>query len=220
MTRSVISQRITSILDDIQRLNSELYAMNTTDIQRYPDNYEVLSTDAALRAETIACRLRHLIYASTNVKKNEYLTSAAVMQGIHIQQRNGIVEITLPCLLPKRRQARSTEYLTDPLTAALEQYVKSHVVKRFRHCVVCFAHVYCRDLPDRRIRDYDNLEIKQYLDAVGAWFLVDDGGLFCDVHHTTELGEADCTRMFIMDTSRFPTWLAERGVQFQDAPDG
>ena len=86
--------------------------MNTTDIQRYPENYEILSTDAALRAEGIACRLRHLIYASTNVKKNEYLTSAAVMQDIHIQQRNGIVEITLPCLLPKRRQARSTEYLT------------------------------------------------------------------------------------------------------------
>jgi len=56
LTRSVISQRITSILDDIQRLNNALYAMNTTDIQRYPDNYEVLSTDAALRAQTIACR--------------------------------------------------------------------------------------------------------------------------------------------------------------------
>ena len=80
MNRSVISQRITSILDDIQRLNSALYAMNTTDIQRYPDNYEVLSTDAALRAETIACRLRHLLYASTNTKKSEYLTSAAAMQ--------------------------------------------------------------------------------------------------------------------------------------------
>lgn len=217
LNRSAISQRISSILDDIQRLNSALYAMNTTDIQRYPDNYEVLSTDAALRAEGIACRLRHLIYASTNVKKNEYLTSAAVMQGIHIQQRNGIVEITLPCLLPKRRQARSTEYLTDPLTAALEQYVKSHVVKRFRHCVVCFAHVYCRDLPDRRIRDYDNLEIKQYLDAIAAWFLVDDGGLLCDAYQTTELGEADCTRMFIMEKPRFPAWLEERGIAPEDA---
>ena len=79
MNRSIISKRIASILDDIQRLNSALYAMNTTDIQRYPDNYEVLSTDAALRAEVIACRLRHLIYASTNINKSEYLTSAANM---------------------------------------------------------------------------------------------------------------------------------------------
>ena len=50
--------------------------MDTTDIQRYPDNYEVLSTDAALRAEKIACRLRHLIYSSTTIHKGDYLTSA------------------------------------------------------------------------------------------------------------------------------------------------
>lgn len=220
LNRPVISQRITSILEDIQRLNSALYAMNTTDIQRYPDNYEVLSTDAALRAETIACRLRHLRYASTSVKKSEYLASAATMQGIDIQQQEGIVEITLPCLLPKRRQARSTEYLIDPLTATLEHYVKTHVVRRFRHCMVCFSHIYCRDLPERRVRDYDNLEVKQYLDAVAAWLLTDDGGLFCDVHHTTELGEADCTRMFIMDTPKFPAWLAERELMLQDVPAG
>lgn len=220
MTRTIISQRITSILDDIQRLNSALYAMNTTDIQRYPDNYEVLSTDAALRAETIACRLRHLLYASTSVKKSEYLTSAAVMQGIDIQMRDGIFEITLPCLLPKRRQTRSTEYLIDPLTTALEQYVKTHVVQRFQHCVVCFSHIYSRDLPERRVRDYDNLEVKQYLDAVAAWLLIDDGGLFCDVYHTTELGENDCTRMFIMDTPRFPAWLAGREWTPPNTADG
>lgn len=210
MNRSIISQRITSILDDIQRLNSALYAMNTTDIQRYPDNYEVLSTDAALRAETIACRLRHLVYASTSIKKSEYLASAAVMQGIDIQQHDGVFQITLPCLLPKRGQARSTEYLIDPLTAALERYVTAHPVRRFQHCVVCFSHIYSRDLPERRVRDYDNLEVKQLLDAAAAYLMIDDGGLFCDVHHTTEIGEADCTRLFIMDAPKFPAWLAER----------
>ena len=210
MNRPVISQRITSILGDIQRLNNALYAMNTTDIQRYPDNYEVLSTDAALRAETIACRLRHLIYASTTVKKSEYLSSAAAMQGI---------DIPMPCLLPKRKQARSTEYLIDPLTVALEQYVKSHAVRRFRDCVVCFSHVYCQDLPERRVRDYDNLEVKQCLDAVAAYLLIDDGGLLCDVHHTTELGETDCTRMFLMDASQFPIWLSERSGQARDAAE-
>lgn len=219
MDRPIISQRISSILGDIQRLNSALYAMNTTDIQRYPDNYETLSIDAALRAETIACRLRHLIYASTTVKKSEYLASAAAMQGIDIQQRGGIFEITLPCLLPKRRQARSTEYLIDPLTAALEQYVKTHSVQRFRHCVVCFSHVYNRDLPERRVRDYDNLEVKQYLDAVAAYLLIDDGGLFCDVHHTTEMGESDCTRMSIMDNARFPAWLDERAKAVEFSAD-
>ena len=72
--------------------------------------------------------------------------------GIWIFCGKGIYEITLPCLLPKRRQSQSTEYLIDPLTAALEQYVKGHTVRRFRHCVVCFSHTYCQDLPERRVR--------------------------------------------------------------------
>ena len=63
MDRKLISHRIGSILDDISRLSNALYALDTTDIQRYPDNYETLSIDAALRAERIACRLRHLIYS-------------------------------------------------------------------------------------------------------------------------------------------------------------
>ena len=58
MNRAIISQRITSILAEIERLNNALYAMNTTDIQRYPDNYEVLSTDAALRAAGSETHLR------------------------------------------------------------------------------------------------------------------------------------------------------------------
>lgn len=69
MDKKILSQRIASIQTEIGRLNSALYAMSTTDLQRYPDNYEVLSTDAALRSERIACRLRHLIYSSTGVKK-------------------------------------------------------------------------------------------------------------------------------------------------------
>ena len=185
--------------------------MNTTDIQRYPDNYEVLSTDAALRAENIACRLRHLIYSTTSIKKEEYLTSAAVMQGIKVDENDGVLEITLPCLLPKRKQRQSTEYLLDPFTAAMSQYARSRPLPRLQHCVVCFSHVYCQDLPKRRIRDYDNLELKQFLDVAASFILTDDSGLLCDAYNTTELGEADCTRISIMDSAHFPEcWRSVR----------
>ena len=152
MNRAIISQRITSILAEIERLNNALYAMNTTDIQRYPDNYEVLSTDAALRAERITCRLRHLIYATTSIKKEEYLRSAETMQGIEISENDGILEIKLPCLLPKRRQRQSTEFLLDPFTSALSDYAAHHTMPQFQHCVVCFSHIYAQELPERRIR--------------------------------------------------------------------
>lgn len=219
MDRAVLSQRISSILSDISRLTNALYAMNTTDIQRYPDNYEVLSTDAALRAERVACRLRHLLYATTTVTKEEYLTSAAVMQGIEITSTDGVLEITLPCLLPKRKARQGTEYLLDPFTAALSQYARSNPVPRFRHCVVCFSHIYCKDQPERRVRDYDNLEVKQFLDVAASFVMEDDSGLLCDAYHTTELGDTDCTRISVMDCTHFPEWLDARGTAMQSLSD-
>ena len=102
MDRATLSQRIESILNEITRLSNTLYAMDNTNIQRHSDNYEMLSTEAALRGEVIACRLRHLIYETTTIRKAEYLTSAGVMQGISVIEKDGILEITHHCLLPKK----------------------------------------------------------------------------------------------------------------------
>ena len=215
----MLSQRIASIQAEIGRLNSALYAMSTTDLQRYPDNYEVLSTDAALRCERIACRLRHLIYTTTSVRKEEYLTSAAVMQGVEIRYEDGLLEITLPCLLLKRQKRQSSEFLIDPIYAALSQYAKDHPMPQFRHCVVCFSHVYCHEQPERRVRDYDNLQLKQLLDVVSAFIMVDDSGLLCDAYNTTELGDADCTRIFVMAQGQFPGWLERRQNRLKSISD-
>lgn len=219
MDRAILSQRITSILGEIARLTNALYAMNTADLQRYPDNYEVLSTDAALRAERVACRLRHLIYSTTSIKKEEYLSSAGTMQGIEIRYEDEIMEITLPSLLPKRKQRQSTEFLLDPFHFALSQYARGHPMPQFQHCVVCFSHVYCQELPERRVRDYDNLELKQLLDVAASFIMVDDSGLLCDAYNTTELGETDCTRISIMAQERFPGWLAKRQNSLKSISD-
>lgn len=208
MERKIISKRIGSILDDISRLNNALYAMDTTDIQRYPDNYEVLSLDAALRAESVTCRLRHLIYASTPIKKAEYLSSAQDVHGIEISYKDGIFEVSLPSLLPKRRRRQDSEFLLDPLYFALEQYAKENTLPHFRECVVCFTQVYDRNLPSRRIRDYDNLEEKQLLDVLSTFVMTDDCGLLCDAYNTAILGEKDCTLISIMEREAFPHWLS------------
>lgn len=183
--------------------------MDTTDIQRYPDNYEVLSTDAALRAEKIACRLRHLIYSSTTIRKGDYLTSAGIVHGIEVVYEDGVLEVTLPGLLPKRKQRQNTEFLLDPFYFSLEQYAKEHPMPHFSDCVVCFTQVYDQCLPTRRIRDYDNLEEKQLLDVLSTFVMADDTGLLCDAYNTAALGEKDCTRISVMEKKRFPAWLAE-----------
>ena len=56
-------------------------------------------------SEQIACRMRHLVYGFTTVQKHEDLTSAANVLGITITAHPGLVEITLPGLLPACRVA-------------------------------------------------------------------------------------------------------------------
>ena len=210
MDRPVISQRINRIMGDITKLSNTLCAIDKTDIEKYPDNYTMLTTDAALRSELIACRLRHLLYGSTTTKKETYLASAGVVQGISIKNKDGVLEITLPCLLPKRKQRQSTEFLIDPLYFTLSQYADSHKLPRYKQCVVCFSHIYSEELHNRRVRDYDNLELKQLLDVLSTYIMEDDSGLLVDAYNTTEIGETDCTRISVMDKNRFSRWLEER----------
>ena len=210
MEEDYMAKRISSILEEQERLSQTVQAMRKTDIRRYPGNYRVLSSEAARRSEQITCRLRHMVYETTDMDKTEYLLSAADAQGVQIQRRSGVLEITLPGLVPKRRRRQNPEFLLDPFTAAMSRFVEEHDVPRYEHCVVCFAHVYDRKLSRYRVRDYDNLELKQLLDVATSFVMLDDSGLLCDAYYTTELGESDCTRMFIMDSRHFPAWLAER----------
>jgi len=208
MERQLITKQINDIKNDIIRLNNTLYALDMTDIHRYSDNYEILSTDAALRGEKIACRLRHLIYSSTGIKKEEYLNSAGIMHGIEIKYENGIMEITLPSLLPKRTRQKSSEFLFDPFFFTLKNYAEKNPMPKYKYCVVCFSHIYNRELPSRRIRDHDNIELKEILDIISTFIMEDDSGLLCDTYNMTEFGGKDCTRISIMDKDRFPDWLA------------
>ncbi len=210
MERSIISRRISDIQNSLSRLNSNVCAMDLLDIQRYPENYETMSTDAALRAEGIACQLRSLIYASTSVRKQEYLIKASEVHGIEIHYEEGILEITLPRLLPKKRARRSSLFLIDPLNAALGKYAGEYGLPHFRECVVCVSHVYDHELPDWCRMDYDNLQQKQLLDMVALHVMEDDSGLLCDAYNTTELGDRDCTRISIMEKGAFPEWLRNR----------
>ena len=209
MNRRILSERISSIIDDAQRMTNTLYALNTTDIQRYPDNYEVLSTDAVHRAEKLVYRLRRLVFTTTRIKKAEYLVSAAAIQGINIRFKDGVFEVVLPCLLPNRKQWQSAEYLLEPLDAALADYARGHQLPFFRHCVVAVTYVYDSVFPERRVRDTDNLELKQVKDVIGSYVLEDDTATLVHTHLFAELGTTDLTRISIMENARFLAWLPE-----------
>ena len=175
--------------------------------------------NAALRAERIACQMRNLVCLAAPEKRSGYLKEAADAQGIEIRQDEDLISITLPGLLPKRKQRQSTEFLIDPIYFTLSQYADSHVLPKFEHCVVCFSHIYSQELPLRRVRDYDNLELKQLLDVISTFVMEDDTGLLCDAYNTTEIGENDCTRITVMDKNRFSEWLKKREKSLKSISD-
>ncbi len=212
MNRNAMFERILPIQNNVEKLRAMLREMENADIEKRPDIYEKLSVDAALLSEQIACHMRHLIYRSTAIKKAEYLGFAGIMQGIKICFREDFFEITLPCLFPKRKQRQSTEFLIDPVYFILSQYADENKLPKFSQCVVCFSHIYSRELSFNRIRDYDNLELKQLLDVIAAFVMEDDTGFLCDTYNTTEIGENDCTRVTVMNKNHFLEWLGEHKI--------
>jgi hypothetical protein len=63
------------------------------------------------------------------------------------------------------------------------------------------------------------MELKQILDVLASYLMVDDTGLLCDAYNTTEFGERDCTRIFVMPKSLFPAWLAKRETGLKNISD-
>lgn len=75
--------------------------------------------------------------------------------------------------------------------------------------MVCFCHVYDKGKLEVRVRDHDNIEEKQVVDALGTFFLESDGGLYLDSYHTTVMGDGDWTEVFLMDKGLFGGWIKE-----------
>ena len=198
-------KRIDRAEEEAMQLLSSLYLM--AGAGKDQGAYGMFSLEAALRAEKLACSLRHLVYDTAGVKKREYLPLAGDAQGIEIGMREGMFRIRIPRLLPKRR--KSMEYLLDPLQGCLESYAEKNGCPKYRECVICIIHTYSRENPVSRICDYDNLEWKQVLDVLASFLLVDDSGLLCDIYHTTERGAQDETRIILMEKTMFPDWLKE-----------
>lgn len=209
MDKKAIYQQTQKVESELMKLQNTVFALQATDFQKHSANYEELSTEAAYKAERLACQLRKLVCLEDFTGESDYLRHAVEAQGIHISLNNGILSVTLPALFPKRKKRINTAFLHEPLNYALQEFVREQSFPLYRDCIVCFIQVYDQSLSKKRIRDYDNLEFKQILDVISTYALIDDSGRFCDMHHMTELGDEDHTVIHIMEKSAFPMWLIE-----------
>ena len=210
MNVETVYQRLADVKSKLSKLSSYLSAMEEMNIRDDPECYSLISNNAALQAEGIACQFRNLLFASSGILRSEYLVDAAETHGIEVEYENRIFSVKLPRILPKKKARHSDLFLLDPIHAALEFYRQKEAVPKYTECVVCVVHVYDRTLPEWCILDYDNMQQKQVIDAIAAHVLVDDSALLCDAYNTTELGDTTCTYVYIMEKECFPAWLKER----------
>jgi len=235
--RQVLLRKIMDVGDEVRRLEQDLIALQSIDIVGYPENYSNISHQASIRSEHISRRLRELVYSTTNVDWLALLEDTANELGITVEYNSscdngdgvisnitndssitcikdfGSIDITIPCLIPGRKK-KPTEYITAPLYAALERFIKEseanqstasfRLFERFDECVIWITHIYDRQLTARgRKRDYDNIETKAIIDVINAFLLTDDNGLLCNVYHTSEISDKDLTRISVMTKDVF-----------------
>ena len=206
-----LSNRFNRIRDETMKLLKQMNILCSMGFHKFPESYEPLSLDVAMRGEHIACGLRHLVYTSSSIEKSGYMEQAGIVLRVQAIIEEYGVRIEIPALLPKRKKGGSCEFIIDPLHYELNRFVQEQEIERFRECVVVFEHVYNRALPEKKIRDYDNvLEPKKVLDVINTFLLTDDSGRYIDVHHTTSLENRDCTRIYIMSHMNFILWLYEK----------
>jgi len=79
-------------------------------------------------------------------------------------------------------------------------------MERFGSCAICIVHNYDEALGKRRIRDYDNIETKRYLDVIESMLLTNDSGLLCTVLQATKVSDRDCTEFYLMRPETLSTW--------------
>lgn len=172
--------------------------------------------EASERAECLTDRLRRFILRNpfSSSLKEEYCLNLVQIHKIRVEYEDCILKAELPVLLPHRKN-KYTDYIYKPLFLALQNWCKERQqqgkeIPVYERATVCFIHEYDKKLPGSRIRDHDNIEEKQVVDALGMYFLVSDSGLHLDTYHTTILGERDCTFLFLMEYNQFPKWICKR----------
>ena len=193
-----------SILFSYTRKNSNLQYTNFCD----------MVLESAKNAEKLTEKLRRLALEVTldTQKYEDYKSDLVWIHGIDITFADQILKVSMPVLVPHRKESY-TDYLYRPLHTAcqhwcIKQKETGGIIPGYTKSTVCFVHVYDETLPLGRVRDHDNFEEKHVLDVLGNFFLKSDGGLYVDTYHVTRLGEEDRTIIFIMDSIGFPKWIS------------
>lgn len=157
-------------------------------------------------AETNTVSLRNIASRAIETDVGAFYEDVAGILGISVRECDKWIEITVPAILPNRNFKENQAFLMRPLRNALIQFQRETPIERFSSCAICIVHQYDEALGRRRVRDYDNVETKRYLDVIESVMLTNDSGLLCTVLQATEMSDRDATKFYLMQPETLPAW--------------
>lgn len=204
------TEAIKQVASDYDAISTELFALahSLEDNPRYNPNNKLYSLVRSAEINTV--QLRSLASRTQWGNTAPFYEDLAKALGISVVEEHRWIKITVPAILPNRNQRDNLAYITRPLRHSLIQFQRENPIERFRDCGICIVHQYDEAMSLRRVRDYDNIETKRYLDVIESVLLTNDSGLLCTVLQTTEIADRDRTEFYLMQPESLAIWARER----------
>lgn len=206
MNKNDFTTAIREIASDYDAISQSLFELARVmeKIPGYESKDRLYSLVRSAEGNTV--RLRNMASRTMRGNGSPFYKEIALALGISVQEETKWIKITVPAILPNRNGRDNAEFLTRPLRNCLIQFQREHPIAKFRDCMICIVHGYDEALGLRRVRDYDNIETKRYLDVIESVLLTTDSGLLCSVLQTSEVMDRDCTQFYLMQPETLPRW--------------
>ena len=206
MEHSKYIQAMRKVASDFDGVSHELFQVADT-MERVDQYNPQLKLFSLVRtAEVSAVALRNLTARTVHDDLAPFYCDVADLLGIKVEETHDWLKISVPAILPKRNQRDNQAFLTRPLRYAIIEFLKENPMERFGNCAICIVHNYDAALGKRRIRDYDNIETKRYLDVIESMLLTNDSGLLCTVLQATQMSDRDSTEFYLMRPETLSSW--------------
>lgn len=207
MKRERIIETLRQTASDYDGVSEKLFqiANQMDEIERFNPQNTLFSLVRTSEMATVL--LRNLTARTIEEDTAPYYRESANAMGISIREEHDWIKITVPAILPKRNQRDNQAFLVTPLRQSLRHFLRENPMERFGKCAICIVHKYDEALGTLRVRDYDNIETKRYLDVIEAHLLTNDSGLLCTVLQCTEIADRDATEFYLMLPKTLPKWV-------------
>lgn len=176
-------------------------------LMNYISKFERLISDESYSeleysAECFMCNLRDILAHVRQEPIKRSLSKCADRMGITVQKTNGVLEVTLPMILPTKSKTKA-DYLFDPIFYAMESFSKTEPLFIKEKAMMCIEFIYDKNNKNIPRGDHDNKEVKQVIDAIAPFVVRDDSDNYLSLCQISSEGDYNHTKVYVMPEKSF-----------------